>query len=275
MNKVIVFVVLLLMVLPAAAQDDAPALPDGCNVGTLSEILSNIGAGLGEEAISADEAIFLADALSETLEATRNACAEEIEQSAIDYTEIQQSRTEDGAFVLGDPDAPITIVEFADFLCPHCQNYHATIHELIETHVATGEAKLEYRFFPVVDPNLSPLVASMTECAGILQPDNFWHAHDVMYDLTSAGVNGLLPFTFAAKSGLNYEDLLTCIEEDAEQVAIDTEVGQTAEVGGTPTIMVRYDEGDLEYITNSDGEVIPASSIPLETLSEVIAAAQE
>src|SRR4051794_33993937 len=42
------------------------------------------------------------------------------------YSDIPQSRTEDGAFVLGDPDAPITIIEFLDWGCPHCQAYKPT-----------------------------------------------------------------------------------------------------------------------------------------------------
>ena len=55
-----------------------------------------------------------------------------------DYSEIPQSFTDDGAPVLGDPNAPITIVEFADFMCPHCQEYTETIGRVIEEHVITG-----------------------------------------------------------------------------------------------------------------------------------------
>src|SRR5688572_1885482 len=43
------------------------------------------------------------------------------------YADIPFSRTVDGAPVLGDPDAPITIVEFADFACPPCQRYQPTM----------------------------------------------------------------------------------------------------------------------------------------------------
>ena len=57
------------------------------------------------------------------------------------FADIPQSRTEDGAFVLGDPDAPVTIVEFADFMCPHCQAYQTTVNRFIEQYVATGQAK--------------------------------------------------------------------------------------------------------------------------------------
>src|SRR5215207_4842489 len=37
--------------------------------------------------------------------------------------ELHRERLSDGGFIIGDPDAPITIVEFADWACPHCQDY--------------------------------------------------------------------------------------------------------------------------------------------------------
>gem|GEM_PF-6126817 len=39
------------------------------------------------------------------------------------FASLPQSRTEDGGFVVGKPEAPITIVEFVDYACPHCQTY--------------------------------------------------------------------------------------------------------------------------------------------------------
>ena len=82
-----------------------------------------------------------------------------------DYSSIPQSRTADGAFVLGYEDAPITIVEFSDFTCPHCQQYAETIHRVIDEFVATGKAKLEYRMFPIVHPQYREFTAELAECA--------------------------------------------------------------------------------------------------------------
>ena len=42
----------------------------------------------------------------------------------------------------------------------------------------------------------------MVECADRLEPGSFWRAHDLMYELTSAGFNGLSHFTFASRAGL-------------------------------------------------------------------------
>ena len=153
MRKFIVIVAALLMVaLPTFAQDEATpevqptapavqeetpavaALPAGCNTGTLSQIFTNAGEGLAKETLTAEEAVYLIDMLDESLTAMRNACAPDeapVDANVFDYSGIPQTRSDDGAFVLGEADAPITIVEFADFLCPHCQTYHATMQKVI------------------------------------------------------------------------------------------------------------------------------------------------
>jgi protein-disulfide isomerase len=266
---IVIGLVLLLIALPTSAQDN---LPDGCNVDTLAAIFDNTSESLSDTELTAEQTIRIIDMLEGSLAALRDACAEE-EAGGIDYSAIPQSRTEDGAFVLGEPDAPITIVEFADFMCPHCQNYHATVQQLIETYVATGQAKLEYRFFPVVDANLSPLTARMAECADILNPGSFWQAHDVLYELTPAGFNSMTPFTFAARTGLEYDEMVSCVEEDAGQLITDVELAQATGITGTPSIMIRYGDGDLEDI-NPDSENPVRSSIPFMVVSAVIESAQ-
>jgi protein-disulfide isomerase len=264
--------ILTLVVLPAAAQEPLPA---GCNVSTLSEIFTNVGASLVEEELTPQQAVFIIDALDSALTATRNACLPDAdgEMQGIDYSAIRQSRTEDGAFVLGDEAAPITIVEFADFLCPHCQTYHATMQQVIEEYVASGQAKFEYRMFPVVDPNVSPALAAMVECADILNPGGFWHAHDVMYELAEAGFTGLTPFTFAARTGMGYDTMVTCVEESAGQVQTDTEFARAVGISGTPSVLVRYGDGEVEAIV-VDGNTVNSASVPYMVLSAVIEAAQ-
>lgn len=267
----IVVLLVLLIALPVSAQEN---LPDGCNVDTLAAIFDNSSKSLSDTELTAEQTIYLIDMLEDSLAALRAACAEELfVPGSIDYSTIPQSRTEDGAFVLGEPDAPITIVEFADFMCPHCQNYHATVQQIIETYVVTGQAKFEYRFFPIVDANLSPLTARMAECADILKPDNFWHAHDVLYELTQAGFNSMTPFTFAARTGLDYDALVSCVEEDAGQLVTDVELAQAEGITGTPSIMIRYGDGELEDI-NPNGENTVRSSIPFTVVAAVIESAQ-
>lgn len=160
-----------------------------------------------------------------------------------DYSAIPQGRQPDGGFVVGDPDAPITIVAFEDFLCPHCQRYEATIGQFVNQYVATGLARFEYRFFPAVDPTYSELSAKYVECADILEPGSFLKAHDVMFDLvTAARFSNSTPRSFAERMDMSYTELLECTA-DADQVSADVRLGQQLGVTGTPTILVRFGNG--------------------------------
>jgi protein-disulfide isomerase len=54
--------------------------------------------------------------------------------------------------VLGDPDAKVTLVEFGDLQCPHCKGFaEEIIPPLIESQIRSGEAKLEFRNFTIID----------------------------------------------------------------------------------------------------------------------------
>ena len=187
------------------------------------------------------------------------------------YNDVPQSRTEDGAFVLGNPDAEVVIVEFADFMCPHCQVYETTIQQLITEHVLTGNIRLEYRMFPIVNPNLSPLTAQLAECAG--EQGNFWGAHDYIFELSSTQridmdvVNNVVD-TLA----LNIDSMEVCLSS-ANQFLTDAQLGNSLEVTGTPSILLRIgDVGPSWVIAN--GEPL-RGALPYEVLELIIQAAQD
>lgn len=159
---------------------------------------------------------------------------------SVDYSTIPQERLPDGGFVLGNPDAPVTIVAFEDFLCPHCQRYKSTTEQFISQYVEPGLARFEYRFLPAVDPTYSALSAQFAECADILEPGSFWTAHDVMFELATASrFNNSTPRTFADRMGISYTELLECTA-DADQVQKDSQLAQQLGASGTPYVMVRY-----------------------------------
>ena len=174
------------------------------------------------------------------------------------YAELAKSRTDDGAFVLGDPDAPVKIIEFSDFLCASCQNYEPVISGFIRDFVATGQANFEYRIFPVVDPDLSVLSASLVECADTLQPDLFWRAHDEMFQMTSSiGFTAASYADFADRLGLDPEALSNCATA-ADQHRVDAAYGISLGVSGTPSLFVQYGESEPLAIALALPEHYPA-----------------
>jgi protein-disulfide isomerase len=166
----------------------------------------------------------------------------------IDYSRIHQERTDDGGFILGNPEAPVTIVAFEDFLCPHCQDYESTLKRFIQEYVIPGKARFEYRFTPAIDPRYSVEAAQFVECAEIIKPGSFWDAHDIMFELAaSERYSSTTPRKFAERTGLNYAQLLEC-QPEADQIKTDMTLGDSLGVSGTPTVFVRYGDGAPERL---------------------------
>lgn len=176
------------------------------------------------------------------------------------YDGIAKERLADGGFVLGDPDAPLTLVEFSDFLCPSCQNYHEIVIQFIDEYVRTGQARFEYRLFPVVDPQLSVLAAQTAECADELEPGLFWEAHDLLFDLArNRNISEDTPATVAETFELELEALETCIET-ADQYETDSQLAQLLGITGTPSTLFR-EQGEQEE-GNSFPQQISVSGQP-------------
>jgi protein-disulfide isomerase len=166
-----------------------------------------------------------------------------------DYDTIPTERTTDGAFVIGDPDAPITVVEFADFMCPHCQTYTSVTDQFIEEQVLTGAARFEFRMFQSSDA--SGITFRLIECAVEQDENIFYAAHDVMFDLTRRGWNRTSSQEFANELDLNYGEMLNCVGDNSRnwQFITDSRVGQSAGVTGTPGVRIRLADGNLRTIS--------------------------
>jgi len=163
-----------------------------------------------------------------------------------DYSKITQARQDDGGFVLGEPDAPITVVAFEDFLCGHCQRYKATTEKFIDEFVATGRARFEYRMLPVVHAGYSRLAGQLAECSETLRPGTFWNAHDALFQIASArSFSDASSRTFAEMMDMSYTDLLECTQ-NAVQIDKDIRLANQYQVTGTPTVFVSYGNGPLQ-----------------------------
>ena len=192
----------------------------------------------------------------------------------VDVSSLPQARAADGGFQIGNPKAPITLVEFADFDCPHCQEYHATITEYLNNYVVTGKAKFEYRVFPTAGGQLSFYTGQLLECAEDQKAGNFWKGYNLMFNYAFSGrytqdVGRLL----ATDEGLDYSKLLSCAA-NATQVQTDINFGTQSGVTGTPAVMVRYSDGQAQFITYN-GQTYNQGGVSYGVLSAVTDAAQQ
>ncbi|MFN3354292.1 MAG: DsbA family protein [Brevundimonas sp.] len=160
--------------------------------------------------------------------------------------------------VLGSPDAPVTIVEYASFTCPHCADFHTQVLSEIKTrYIDTGQARLVYRDFPTAPAALSETASRVARCAA---PEAYFDVVDSLFGGQATMRSGGDPNAWLSAAvrvaGRPAQDVLACVyapETQAQMTAV-VEAAWTAGVRGTPTLIV-------------DGVAVPAT---LEGLSAAI-----
>src|SRR3990172_10921837 len=157
--------------------------------------------------------------------------------------------------VLGDKNAPITIVEFSDYECPFCKrHFDETLPQLVKNYVDTGKVKIVYRDFPLSfhDP-MATKEAVAANCAREQGADKkYFEFHDEIFKRTISNGNGLNDEkiqTIAKDLGLNTGKFTTCLSDQsqADEVKKDIADGTAAGASGTPTFVIGK--------TTSNGEV--------------------
>lgn len=147
--------------------------------------------------------------------------------------------------ILGNPNAPIVLVEYSDFDCPFCKKYHEeTIQPLMDEYGSTGKVALVYRHFPLqqLHPN-APKLAEASECVAALGGnDAFWKFSDMIFN--GREINAQTDMTkltsYATSVGVDATEFNTCLDEGryADKVAADQAGGLNAGVQGTPHTFV-------------------------------------
>lgn len=150
----------------------------------------------------------------------------------------------EGAYILGKPDAPLTMVEFSDFECPFCRAFHLGAFEQIKReYIDTGKVRYVSRDFPLAfHPSATP-AARAARCAG--EQGKFWELRRAMLvnNASLGGVDGIA--TIGAKAGLDEKSLRACISSDRFDAAIgqDQALAQSIGVQGTPTFVIGSSKG--------------------------------
>jgi protein-disulfide isomerase len=146
--------------------------------------------------------------------------------------------------VLGDPDAPVTIVDFSDYQCPYCRrHFEQTLPRIIETYVETGQARYVYKDFPLhsIHPNAQK-AAEAAECAG--EQGQYWPMHDRIFQGQDQWARSADPVPalkeYAAALGLDASQFATCLDSGqfAAEVEADLSEGMAAGVTGTPGFFI-------------------------------------
>lgn len=148
----------------------------------------------------------------------------------------------------GDAKAPLTLVEFADYQCPHCKAAGESVKSILKKY--PGKIKLVFMDFPVNASGVSRQVAIGAFCAE--KQSKYWEFHELAFS-KQRELSPQSPEVFAKDLGLKLDDFKTCLgsPEAQAKVAKDMEEGQKVGVSGTPTLFLNgkklktYEETEL------------------------------
>lgn len=169
---------------------------------------------------------------------------------------MAQNLADDDPF-LGDPSAPVTIVEFGDFQCPFCGKFFREAEQdIIETYVKTSKARFVFRDFPLTSIHEeAQKSAEASVCAH--EQGQFWKYHDLMFarqgDLSLKNYKA-----WAREIGLKTAPFDQCLDSGkyAAEIQKDVSDGVQAGVSGTPATFVngRLVEGAVPFEDYRDGK---------------------
>jgi protein-disulfide isomerase len=168
----------------------------------------------------------------------------------------------DSARVKGNTDAPITIVEFADFQCPYCGKVQLALNDVLGKY--KGKVKLAYRDFPLSQIHQhAEMAAEASRCA--LTQGKYWEMHDAMFADQSKLDEAALVKT-AAGLGMDQNSFASCLKSGKYKAVVqqDLEAGSQAGVNATPTFFIN---GEFLSGAQSDADFTKIIDRQLSALS--------
>lgn len=176
--------------------------------------------------------------------------------------------TADGSFVVGNPDAPVTVQVVEDFQCPACQAFEAAAGDVLDEYAAGDEVNIEYRGIAFLDrastTNYSTRALNASACV-MGEGEEVWKEfHRQMYLQQPAEGTAGLPDSdlvrIATEAGADEAAVSSCVEDSTYDDWAGSTTEQSADDGvdSTPTVFV-------------DGEVVEVTSV--ESLTSAVDAA--
>ena len=158
--------------------------------------------------------------------------------------------------VIGPEDAPVTLVEYGDFQCPHCARAHRVLPKVLKrlgTHV-----RFVFRHFPLAEshPDAVHAAEAAESVAAQAGEDAFWRMHDLMYDHQRDSDDSLDDahlVHYAGQAGADPATVALDLEGGVyeEKVRSSFMSGVRSGVNGTPTFFVNGTRFEGDW-TNAD-----------------------
>ena len=172
------------------------------------------------------------------------------------YKDIPVGFTKEGFAYRGNPDAPITMLEYSDYQCPFCERYFVQTEAAVdEAYVRSGKMRVIFRDFPLVQlhPN-APAAANAALCVADQGATKFWSMHDQLFRTQAEWANLADPKPYFLKlvqaAGLDATQYTKCMTSNAKAATIEQSLaeGQKVGINGTPS---------FQFVRAATKEVFP------------------
>ncbi len=154
-----------------------------------------------------------------------------------------------GGFTEGKANAPLVMVEYTDYQCPFCQQFHNTAYTQIKAnYIDTGKIRFVSRDFPLDFHENARRGANAARCAA--EQGKFWEMRHTMIVNASQLQQDKLA-TYAANVKMDVAKFQSCLAADKYKAAIDKDIaeGVAAGVNGTPSFVIgRVQDGKLQGV---------------------------
>ncbi len=153
---------------------------------------------------------------------------------------------------LGPAEAAVTLVEFADFECPHCGRAFAILETMANT-TYKGKLRVVYKYFPLQGHQWALKAAQAAECARLQNPDTFWEFARHFY---------------ANQGSINPDSLQKHIDELAGSLKLDAPSLKACMGGGAATVRIQQDVADGAMLHVGSTPTFIINGIPVVGLPE-------
>lgn len=175
---------------------------------------------------------------------------------------------------VGNPDAPVTLMEFGDYQCPACQTFFRQAKPILDvSYIEPGRVRFVFYDFPLeaTHPNAF-LAARAARCAG--DQEGYWEYHDRLFQDQLAWSVQADPagdfIRYAEDLGLERNDFRACLRSDrhADVVTANQLLGIQLGAQSTPTVMLDAGDGRATWIDNWTTNLRPVLEAALAAAAE-------
>ncbi len=135
--------------------------------------------------------------------------------------------------IIGNPNAPVKIIEYSDLTCKYCKDFNSTMHYIMDTYASTGKVALVFREFPLIKVHKNAFeIAKSAECVAVTSgEDSFWKFINLIFTNQPVKLSEL--GKYAHQAGADPTKVATCMLSGKVNARITSDKSNALKIGAT------------------------------------------